>query len=189
MTSLILSAVCAVALSCPDMTPIADTTDLYLIDNERVEFFNGSQLNGKTIKSYNIVRDDFNGNPVRLHLIVTESAPHGSIRIVPQEGEKEDDKPWKIIPLEDTPKISVRTEPGTTAVDIVYIVDGVRIDAESFSKLSPADILSIEVMKGNSALGKLQKLKEEGVIKDESLVKGEVGDAGLILVTTKKGAK
>ena len=44
-------------------------------------------------------------------------------------------------------------------------------------------------MKGNSAQGKLRKLKEEGVIKDESLVKGEVGDAGVIFEITKKGAK
>ena len=171
------------------MAPVADTTDLYLIDNERVEFFNGSQLNGKTIKSYSIVRDDFNGNPVRLHLIVTESAPHGSIRVVPPEENIDGNNVWKYIPQEDTPKISVRTEPGTTADDIVYIVDGVRIDAESFSKISPSDVSSIEVMKGNPAQERLRKMYEDGIIKDESLAKGEVGDAGLILVTTKKGSK
>lgn len=78
-----------------------------------------------------------------------------------------DDKSWKIIPpLEDAPKISVRTAQGKTA-----------------------DVYSTEQMKGNSAQGKLRKLKEEGVIKDESLVKGEVGDAGVIFVITKKGAK
>lgn len=77
MTSFILTTICAIALSAPAVSAQVDTMDIYTIDGKRVEFFDGSQLIGKTIVSYSIYRGSertksYEG-PIRDHIITTLS--------------------------------------------------------------------------------------------------------------------
>lgn len=55
MNTLILSVFCALALNSAAAGPAAsDTTDFYIIDNRKIENFDGTQLVGKKIVSYEI---------------------------------------------------------------------------------------------------------------------------------------
>ena len=54
MTSFIIASVCALALSASPGQVQADTVDVYIIDNVKVENFDGSQLKGKSILDYSI---------------------------------------------------------------------------------------------------------------------------------------
>ena len=80
MTSIILSTICALALNAAPVPAPADTLDLYLIDNVRIENFNGSQLAGKTVNSYVIRRENVGGTPIRVHVITTNAGPPSIFR-------------------------------------------------------------------------------------------------------------
>ena len=73
MTSIILSTICALALNAAPAPAQTDTSDLYLIDNVKVENFNGSQLAGKTVNTYVIRRENIGGIPTRIHFITTNA--------------------------------------------------------------------------------------------------------------------
>ena len=54
MNTLILTSLCALALNASAKPAATDTVDMYMIDNAKVEKFDGSQLVGKTIVSYDV---------------------------------------------------------------------------------------------------------------------------------------
>ena len=76
MTSFLFSALCALALNTGVLTAPPDTVNHYVIDNEPIENFDGSQLVGRKIKSYTItvVTNDSEKPTMvyRLHDILTD---------------------------------------------------------------------------------------------------------------------
>lgn len=73
MSMLILSSFCALALNVSVAESQQDTVHRYIIDNKRVENFDGSQLQGKTIKSYTVTESKNESRNVvyELHSIET----------------------------------------------------------------------------------------------------------------------
>lgn len=181
MTSIILSTICALALNAAPAPAQADTSDLYLIDNVRVENFNGSQLAGKTVNSYVIRRENVGGIPTRIHFITTNAGNSQMPAVVLMDSDFSNATVVSIGDKEQ-PAIRVRTtDPSMSENDIIYIVDGKLRNAEEFKKLDPKNIKSIEVMKGSSAAKYLQDLKDQGKYQGEADPSG-----GLIIVTLKK---
>ena len=160
MTSILLSTICAVALNAAPLSAPADTIIAYAIDGQKIEHFDGSQLIGKKIASYEIVVLNLQGSsePTLLHSILTE------------EGAK------------NTPPVSVSFRKVDTA-GVVFIVDGTPVSEEEFQTLDPKKISGMEILKDSSAEDILKKLKEEGVYN------GETEGHGVIVVMMKKGAK
>lgn len=72
MIPFLFSTVCAIALNVAPEVFQADTSNVYIIDNQEIKNFDGSQLQGKTIVWYNIaVAKD---RPVKIHLIKTDKS-------------------------------------------------------------------------------------------------------------------
>ena len=71
MTGIVLSALCAVALGAASPSIQADTTDVYIIDYVEINGFNGSQLVGKTVSTYNINLVTEGSKTFRRHIIKT----------------------------------------------------------------------------------------------------------------------
>jgi len=203
MTSFILSAVCAVALSSPAVSPQSDTTDLFFVNSRNIVALDGKELAGKTIKSYTVRRASLGDHPVRAHIIITTdyqeptsinlngaiSVPSISIR----EGASVDPLFLELMgdsgfvndaSQNNSPRIMVRsTGPSSSLDDILYFLDGKLIGKDEFNKLDPGKIESITMLKDASATEYVKDLIAQGKL-DRS-VEGK----GVILVTIKKGAK
>ena len=129
-------------LNAASLTAPLDTLVQYYINGHRVEKFDGSQLVGKQIKSYEI--DDlispYTHGPVRIHSIVTEDAN------LPEPSEQ----------------IRIRT---TRQTDPVFVIDGKQVTKKEFEALNPAKIESMTVVK-NGAQDDVKKYAgwENGVI-------------------------
>ena len=85
--SLILIALLAFAgsnglLKAAPVPAAPDTLDHYIIDNQQVAQFDGSQLVGKKVERYRITTLVSDGNVIRIHDIQTEGAGNLSIRVV-----------------------------------------------------------------------------------------------------------
>ena len=180
MTSIILSTICALALNAAPVPAPADTLDLYLIDNVRIENFNGSQLAGKTVNSYVSRRENVGGTPIRVHFITTNAGEAQMPAVVLMDP---DFNNGTVVSVgdKDQPMIRVRTtDPSMSENDIVYIVDGRHITADEFKKLDPKNIKSMEVMKGDSAAKYLQDLKDQGKYT------GDINPSGGVIIVTQK---
>jgi hypothetical protein len=160
MTSIILSTICALALNAAPLSAPADTIIAYAIDGQKIEHFDGSQLIGKKIASYEIHVLNLPGSsePTLLHSILTE------------EGAK------------NTPPATIAFRRVDTA-GVVFVVEGVPVSEEEFNKIDPKDIFSLNIFADASAETELQKLKGEGKYN------GETKGRRVIIVTTKKGSK
>lgn len=184
MTNIILSTVCALALNAAALPAQIDTNDLYLIDNAKVESFNGSQLAGKRVITYNIFRENVAGIPTRVHIITTDASKDNPVVIMGNP----DMSNVTVVSLEpgsERPSISIRsTDPSKSVDDIMFFVDGKQIASDEFKKLDPKNIASMEVMKEAGAEAYLQNLKDQGLVPKDINPKG-----GIILVKTKKGSK
>lgn len=75
MFSFLLSTVLALSLGSAEIESvpeqIQDTVDMYVIDDVVISDFDGSQLVGKNVSSYQVTRSKV--KPVRVHVIVTKS--------------------------------------------------------------------------------------------------------------------
>lgn len=164
MKKFLIAAICAVAVSAEARTVKSDTVDIYYINAEQVPNFDGSQLNGKTIASYFIDLCPVEKKVVRAHMIstvpsagdvVVGSGKMSDLSVSPNAGE--------------APGIVIRANPNVTGVaDVLFVVDGVKMSQEEAKKISPNDIVSMEILNGSEAK------KYSG--KD---------DVGVIIVTTK----
>ncbi len=65
MFTTLVSVICALNMGVG--SPVADTVDVYVIDKEKIEKFDGSQLKDKTILSYTITLSE----GIRTHNITT----------------------------------------------------------------------------------------------------------------------
>ena len=99
-------------LNAASLTAPSDTLVQYFINGQRVEKFDGSQLLGKQIKSYEIddIISPYTHGPVRIHSIVTEDAN---------------------LP-EPSQQIRIRT---TQQVDPAFVIDGKQVTKKEFEAL------------------------------------------------------
>ncbi len=76
MLTSILSAVCALAIGGNTITNQTDTLNVYIINGEKVENFDGSQLVGKTISDYKTMTASGTSNGItsvtKMHVISTD---------------------------------------------------------------------------------------------------------------------
>ena len=141
--SLLAAFVCgSVNLHAAPLTAPPDTLVQYFINGQRVEKFDGSQLVGKQIRSYDIddIISPYTHGPVRIHSIVTEDAN---------------------LP-EPSSQIRIRT---TQQVDPAFVIDGKQVTKKEFEALNPAKIESMTVVK-NGVQEEVKKYAgwENGVI-------------------------
>lgn len=159
MRTLLLTALCAVAISSQAVEEKRDTVDKYIIDKKAVAHFDGSQLEGKRVQKYMIAYKE-NGNVVeKNHLIYTD----GQASIVLSGA------------VTDNGIIADNT------VEALIVVDGTEVSPESFSKMNAEDIKSMTVLKGNSAVELYGDKGRKGVILVETKA-GSVKAKPLILV-------
>ena len=159
MRTLLLTALCAVAISSQAVEEKRDTVDKYIIDKKAVAHFDGSQLEGKRVQKYMIAYKE-NGNVVeKNHLIYTD----GQASIVLAGA------------VTDNGIIADNT------VEALIVVDGTEVSPESFSKMNAEDIKSMTVLKGNSAVELYGDKGRKGVIVVETKA-GSVKAKPLILV-------
>ena len=159
MRTLLLTALCAVAISSQAVEEKRDTVDKYIIDKKAVAHFDGSQLEGKRVQKYMIAYKE-NGNVVeKNHLIYTD----GQASIVLSGAVK------------DNGIIADNT------VEALIVVDGTEVSPESFSKMNAEDIKSMTVLKEKTAVMLYGDKGRKGVILVETKA-GSVKAKPLILV-------
>ena len=73
--SLLFAVVCSHGVSqAAALVSPQDTINRYIIDNKTVEHFDGSQLEGKKIVTYNLSTSDSSNETIKIHYIRTDSA-------------------------------------------------------------------------------------------------------------------
>lgn len=82
MGTLLISTICSILLSTGSLTEPADTTEKYFINGEAVEYFDGSQLVGQTIKSWKTAVASSGKTVLKIHNIITSNGPVSSKRQV-----------------------------------------------------------------------------------------------------------
>lgn len=144
MFSSILSAICALALNANLSATAADTSSVYIIDGEKVENFDGSQLVGKTIVRYSTGTA---GKSVKLHLIYTTDSDKKldfNVITIPGDG-------LTILREADAPSVTVSRIADSVHVfnsqSIIYVLDGKKASVQEFMKLKADKIKSIEIYK------------------------------------------
>lgn len=182
MITLILSALLASVPSTGNITAQADTVNRYVIDGEHVSNFDGTQLAGKSIASYDIVTSQEKNKVVLNHIIhlVTPANPEAK-----QEndildsffGNDEDhySDMTKTTTVSDglvtiktvgktknggTQTTTVRHQYGNGATvnilpessELMLVIDGEKVTKEEFQKLKPSDIKSMTILKGEPAV-------------------------------------
>lgn len=131
---------------------------IYIIDNETVEHFDGSQLKDRTIRDYKITTKGSGRNAITVHAITTWQSGlsiTGSFKSLEP-----------LAPIDSTVRII-----NPSKRQIVYVIDGVPHEtaASAFNSISPLDIDNITVIKDGSP---------------EQRKYGE--NIGVIIITTKK---
>lgn len=181
MRTLLILGLCATAMVANAQTAKIDTVTMYVINGEFIKNFNGSQLSGKTIKTYFIdTTESWNNRVIVGHAITTTDAkpvPGQGIRITNLDAPA----PNKVIISKDNggqivTRIGEMSDDGSGKTifvsgdafdEFLTIVDGV----EGAPKPSDNNIASI------TAFGPDSK---------EAAAYGEKGKNGIVLITTKK---
>ena len=164
MTSLLLSAVCTVALGVASPSVQADTTDVYVIDYVEVKDFNGAQLVGKTISTYNINLTQDGSRTVRTHIIKTVLSGN-TVQVATRK-----------MPPEMAALIKLSPEEMGNAV---FFLNGSRVSQLTLNYLAADDIAEIKTLKGTEAAEYLQSLKKNREYD------GETAGRGVVVLTTK----
>ena len=122
LISLLAALVCGSGiLRAEPLTDPADTLNHYVIDNQSIDRFDGSQLIGKKIVTYQITTVAKGKNVVRIHDIITE------------ENQK-----------------TFRGTMTYESLDPVYVLDGKQISKADLERLNPEAIKSMNVIKDGS---------------------------------------
>lgn len=107
---------------------------IYIIDNESVENFDGSQLIGKTIRDYRVTTNGKGRNAITVHAITTASGPLAGVYF---------------------PDSTNKGLSSVTPRKYVYVIDGEKTEDVNALRSLPADkIKSISVLKPDDALEK-----------------------------------
>ena len=130
---------------------------IYIIDNETVEHFDGSQLKDRIVRDYKITKKGSGRNAITVHAITTSPSVYSF------SGSFSHLKPHVRVDSLKMPEFkgfgfsadSVFVSDGAFKVldrEIVYVIDGKKSeDASPFNTISPFDIESISVVKDGSA--------------------------------------
>ena len=126
---------------------------IYIIDNETVENFDGSQLKGKTIKDYKISTTGTGRNAVTIHSISTskQTSIYSFSGTFPQYDLDSLMSVFRFTPDSfQIPDVSKYIQ--KVPKKIVYVVDGVKYEnvLSPFEAVSPTDIKNITVLKNGS---------------------------------------
>ena len=102
----------------------SDTLNFYVINGQPVADFDGSQIEGKKIATYDItIITPPNEGPVRVHEITTEGYTHPAVAY------------------------TIRPTGAGDMVEPSYLIDGKKASKQEFEGLNPAEIKSITVEK------------------------------------------
>lgn len=172
MNSIILTAVCAMALGAAPAPARPDTVDRYVIDSRKVEHFDGSQLVGKAIDSWTvtIAKSDSRKKVYRVHEITTSpNVFRLDGNFAPSEEQME-----KIRELTDKyMKLGKNLQGNIFGVNLptspLIIVDGKTVPDGDLSGLDPAEIVSVVVYDPMS---------------EQARSYGEAGKNGVLVLTT-----
>lgn len=172
MKKIILLSICL--LTC--LWTLSAQQTLYVIDNETVESFDGTQLKGKTIRDYKITTKGRGRNAIMVHSITTSPSIYSiSKSFARLDSLKMPD--FKVKGFSNFKADTILFSNGVRAFNnsdkkIVYVIDGkVYNDASAFLSINPMEIASLSV------------------IKDGSPEQKKYGDnVGVIKITTKKSA-
>ena len=130
---------------------MADTVDIYVIDNEVVENFDGSKLTGKEISEYKISRSK--DKPVRVHSISTKKKTTGLSSLYFDKSTFADIR--NLVNEDSLKTISKFKWPSK----IVYVVDGKVLDMQNifdkFRKELRSNMSSIQVIRNKDIIKKL----------------------------------
>ena len=138
---------------------------IYIIDNETVENFDGSQLKDRTIRDYKITTKGSGRKAITIHAITT--SPSG----FSVTGSLTPLKP--LAPLDS----SIVIKP--THRKIIYVIDGEpHEDVSAFNSISPFDIENITVVKDGSPEQK--KYGEDVVVMNITIKKGKTNWAEVL---------
>ena len=163
MTGIILSSICAVALGAASPSVQTDTTDVYVIDYVEVKDFDGTQLVGKTISTYNINLTGDGSKVVRNHIIKTVLSGN---RV-------------SVATREMSPAMAGLLNMSPEEMDnAVFFLNGARVSKLTFGYLDVSDIAEIKTLKGLEAAEYLQSLK------NNREYDGETAGRGVVIVTT-----
>ena len=118
-----------VTLKAAPLIAVSDTLNFYVINGQPVDKFDGSQIVGKKIATYDItIITPANQGPVRVHEITTEGYSH--------------------------PPVSFTIRP-TGASDVAepsYIIDGKKASKKDFERLNPTEVKTITVDKKDGVI-------------------------------------
>lgn len=170
MLTSILSAICALTLSSSVMASQADTTNVYIINGEKVTNFDGSQLVGKTVSDYRTMTSQSasNGNVsvTRTHVIRTDGKKIASVNsytTTVSEGSTDVAKITIIGTGDEKPVTTVQTMSGANGIEVY--VDGKKSTVEKMGKIKPDKIASLTVYKaGSKETAKYTDSKDKNVI-------------------------
>ena len=140
---------------------------IYIIDNETVENFDGSQLIGKSIKDYKISTRGSGRNAITIHSISTSAQPsifsvsgtftphyYGSAKLWPERVDSlVNSSLFRLYEYKDSIKYpDVSKYFPQVYRKTVYVIDGVKHEDESiFATITPSDIESVSVLGDESA--------------------------------------
>lgn len=179
MITLFLSALLASVPSTGNISAQADTVNRYVIDGEPVSNFNGTQLAGKSIASYDIVTSKEKDKVVINHIIHLDTSAKPVNDVSGFSGDGTEDHyvdMTKTTSMSDS--VITITIDGTILgglpakrlkrkgmeiynpspiglptelSELMLVIDGEKVTMEEFQKLKPTDIKSITVLKGEPA--------------------------------------
>ncbi len=169
MLGIFLSAVCALNINASVVTVQADTLDRYIINNQKVERFDGSQLIGKTISDYKIViaKGNSDGEAIRLHVIRTDGRKAKVIEVKSStDGEGVSVGNGETVVTIDGKTYTDANSTKISSKAAIYVIDGKKCDKEALTKIKPESIASMTVYKpGCKEAVELSGRKDVTVIK------------------------
>lgn len=170
----ILGAVCAMGLSASAMASQSDTLNVYMINGETIEHFDGRQLVGQTVSDYKTMISQSNNNGVvtvtKTHVIRTDGKQAHAVSSYTASFTKSgEDKSQITIVGSDVDSVScVHVIPGTAGNEMEVFIDGKKSSKEEMAKIKPEKIASMTAFNaGSKEAVKLTGKKNVNVIKIE----------------------
>lgn len=147
MKKLILFFFCLVLTA----TSLSAQQNIYVINNQTVENFDGTQLNGKTVVDYKITTTGRGRKAVTVHSITAYPQSGFTSPVTPKERALMDSLSvaFQSMDMEKALSASAEYSGGKNALPKtkVYVINGVKHEDESaFQNISPADIESLSVL-------------------------------------------
>jgi hypothetical protein len=153
MLTSILSAVCAIALGTNAIASQADTLNVYVINGETIENFDGSQLVGKTISDYKTMISSSISNGVtsvtKMHVIKTDGKQIKSA------------SNYSVVTNGEISKVSIAGLDGEYSLADIQVnegakemeiyIDGKKSSRADMGKILPEKISSMNIYRAGSA--------------------------------------